>query len=538
MMRLSKTPFLALISLFLLSNIVITSLIIRSAPSKKAEQPYKKIVEDYWLETDQSRQDATIRSLYPELKNDFPHLIETHKFFSTNYNKNQTDGMESFSELTMRIFSFYQFAKRKNWQTLTRMSFQSLQHYGSALQRYITEEKLDLQKVIVFNAEMKNLTRNSRLRDEDKNLVYSKLTSINKNLNKVEDYVGKKNSLNKIKGELANDLASLANYSKPQTSFTTIDSLTELPISILKYLVVQYLGAGIIFFLLMNLYRSKKEVLFQSCFDENETAMALLNKKGQFKFLNDSFKEVLPFKKYSFSSNLSWQSFEKLGSIEFKTPIKEIKSSLVTAAKFNINDEVKNFFVKISPNSRHKGFVLTLIPEEQFQTYQELRDIPAFEPPEAKEQIHLSYVLEDVITDLSPLFQSKQVELNLNIKEDDLYLTGNIETTYNAFSSFLRDLVLALAPKSKSKTFDLTLERSLDGIVLQANIIDIKLASTVLKSNFKVEENGKLTKRSLNQGIEVLKNSKLGFDLDLNIKNNFDINNRFTGSNISVEMRQ
>jgi len=538
MMRLSKTPFLALVSLFLLSNIVITSLIIRSAPSPKEEKPYAEFVEEYWLESDLAKQDSNIRSLYPELTRNFPQLVETHKFYSKNYKENQIEGMESFSELTMRIFSFHQFTKRKNWQTLTRMSFQALQHYGSALQRYITEDKLDLQKVIIFNTEMKNLTRSSRLRSEDKELVYSKINAINTKLNKVEDYVGKKNSLNKIKGELANDLAKLANFSKPQSGFTTIDELTKLPPSTLKNLLVQYLAAGLLFFIMMNLYRPKKEVLFSASFDENETAMALLNKKGQFKTINNSFKEILPFNQFNFINNLDWGSFEKIASIDFKTPIKEVKSTLVTSARFTIGEEVKYFLVKLTPSRKIRGYILTLLPENEIQTFQELRDIPVFEPPESKERIHISHILEDVIADLSPLFQSKQVELNLNIKDDDLFLTGNIESTYGAFSSFLRDLVLALAPKSKSKTFDLTLEKNIDGIVLRANIRDIKLASTILKSSFKVEENGKLKKRNLNQGIEVLKNSNLGFEVDFNMKNNFDIDNKFTGSNISVEMRQ
>ncbi|MBK25232.1 MAG: hypothetical protein CME70_14655 [Halobacteriovorax sp.] len=538
MMRLSKTPFLALVSLFLLTNIVITSLIIRSAPSPKEEKPYAQIVEEYWLETNLSKQDSTIRSLYPELTKNFPQLVETHKFYSTNFKKNQVEGMESFSELTMRIFSFHQFTKRKNWQTLTRMSYQALQHYGSALQRYITEDKLDLQKVIIFNTEMKNLTRNSRLRREDQNLVFSKINAINSKLNKVEDYVGRKNSLNKIKGELANDLAKLANFSKPKSGFTTIDELTKLPPSTLKNLLVQYLVAGLIFFVMMNLYRSKKEVLFSATFDESETAMALLNKKGQFKYINNTFKEILPFNQYNFLNNLNWENFEKLSSIDFKTPIKQIKSPLITSAKFKIDDELKYFLVKLTPSHALKGYSLTLLPETEIQTFQELRDIPEFQPPESKERIHISHILEDVIADLSPLFQSKQVELSLNIKEDDLFLTGNIQSTYNAFSGFLRDLILALAPKSKSKTFDLTLDRNLDGIVLSANIMDIKLASTILKSSFKVEENGKLKKRSLNQGIEFLKNSNLGFEVDFNMKNNFDLDNKFTGSNISVEMRQ
>jgi hypothetical protein len=66
---------------------------------------------------------------------------------------------------------------------------------------------------------------------------------------------------------------------------------------------------------------------------------------------------------------------------------------------------------------------------------------------------------------------------------------------------------------------------------------DIKLATPILKSNFKFVEEGRTKKRNLNQGIDILRNSGLGFDIDLNFKNNFDINNRFTGSNISIEMR-
>lgn len=538
MMKLSKTPFLALVSLFLLINIVITALLIRTAPGPKKDYPYKNVVESYWLETNPERQSSLLTSLYPEIQRDFPQLVETHKFYKANKEKNQVSGMQSFSELTLRMFSFHQYVKRKNWLTLTRMSYQGLQHYGSALQRYITEDKLDLSKVIVFNTEMKSLTRQSQLRPEDKKLVLARISSLNSDLNSVEDYVGKKESLNKIKGELNNDLASLSTFSKPFVGLSYLDTITTLPFATTKLLLTQYLISGFIFFMMMSLYRSRNEKKLSALFDDGDQPLAVLNKRGQFKEINNAFKNILPYTKFSLINNMNWQSFEKLASIDFKTPLSEVRGPLVTSGSLTIDEVAENFLIRLTPNKKLKGFVLNLVPENEIQTYQEISDIPVFSPPETKEEVHISYILEDVVTELSNLFQSKQVELSLNLKGDNHVLTGNIEKTHQAFSTFIRDMVLALAPKSKTKNFSLTLEQTLDGITLRADMEDVKLATPILKSNFKFEEEGKTKKRNLNQGIEVLKNSGLGFDIDLNFKNNFDIDNKFTGSNISIEMRQ
>lgn len=536
MMRLSKTPFLALVSLFILVNIFVTSAIVRTAPSPKAEKPFQDIVESYWLEKDPAKQDVLLESLYPELAKSFPQLIQVHQFFTNNRKINQTEGRQALSELTLKIFSLHSFVKRRNWQTLSRMSYQGLQHYGSALQRYITEDKFDVSKVFAFNQEMKNLTMNSKLRPDDKKIVMAKISSINKDLNRAEGYVGKKHNLNKIKGELNNELATLSSFVRPSAGISYLDSVTQLPFKTIELIVAQYLISGFIFFMLMGLYRPREEVLYNAIYGETDQPMALLDKKGRFRSINKALKEVLPFTKFNMINKMNWDSFEKLARIDFKTPIKEVVLPLTTSGTFTINEEPHEFMVRLSPNKKLKGYILTLTPNHEIQTYQEIHDVPAFTPPKVEEDVFLSHILEDVVTDMSNLFQSKKVNLQLDIKGERHVLTGDMNKTYRAFSEFIRDMVLALSPKSKSKNFKLTLEQTLDGVVLTARMDDVKLASPILKSNFKVDANGKTVKRNLNQGIEGLKNAELGFDIDLNFKNNFDIDNKFVGSNISIAM--
>ena len=352
---------------------------------------------------------------------------------------------------------------------------------------------------------MKNLTKANRLRDGDKKMVLAKLDRLNKDLNKVEIYIGKKNNLTKIQNELNNDLAHLSNYSKPFTGLNYMDSLTTIPFSTLKTLAAQYLFSGLIFIIMLGFYRSRAGKLHNSLFAHGDQATALLNKKGLFIDINDSFKAILPFNKFSLLRNLNWSSFEKLARVDFKNPIKDVKSPLVTSASFTIDEETHKFMARLTPNKKLKGYVLTLTPALEVETYNELSAIPDFSPPEIKEEVHLSHILEDVVAEHSILFQSKQVELHLKVKGDNHVLTGNIDKTHLAFSTFIRDMVLALAPKSKTKSFTLTLEETLDGITLHASMDDVKLATPILKSNFKFEEEGKTKKRNLNQGIEVLK---------------------------------
>lgn len=537
MMKLSKMPFMALVSLFLLSNILFTAYIVSLTPSISVDKPFKETVSTYWRSQDISSKDTIIKSLYPEIQKDFPQLVQTHKFYDTNNKKNQIAGKQAFSELTLRIFSFYQFVKRKNWQTLTRMSYQSLQQYSSALDNYITDGSFNAKKVMRYNNEMKSLTRSSRLKTQDQTVVLSKIDVLNKDLNRVEIYIGEKAALNKIKNEMTPDLSSLANYSKSPAGLTYIDQITDLPFRTIQLLIAQYLVSGIFFFVIMGLYRSKRDFKFHALFEKGDQPYALLNKNGDFLEVNNSLKEVLPFKKFNLIRNLNWSSFEKLASIDLKTPISKIKNTHITSGKFVIGDVSQDFLVRLSPNKKFGGFALNLIPAKEIEMFQDLNALPVFTPPEAKEDVHLSYILEDVIAELSILFQSKQVELNLVLSSKNHVITGNIDKTHIALKTFIRDLVLSLAPKSRTKTFTLTLEDTLDGITLRADMDDVKLASPILKSNFKFEEAGKMKKRNLNQGIEVLKNSGVGFEIDLNFGNNFDINNKFIGSNISIEMR-
>ncbi|MFT6069047.1 MAG: PAS domain-containing protein [Bacteriovoracaceae bacterium] len=536
-MKLSRTPFLALVSIFLLANILVTSLIIQSSKKTAPSKPYKNIVESYWLESDTDKQNQILTNLYPEVKRDFPQLVQTHKFFIKNNLENQSFGTQTFSELTLRMFSLFQYVKRKNWLTLERMSFQTIQHYSSALEKLVTSEKLDFSKVFRFTSEIKELTMNSRLSNTDKKIVVAKVNKINADLNKVEDYIGKKLSLKKINNELNNDLSSLAQFEKEPGAFILLDGLTNLPFSTIKVLAAQYLISGFLFFGLLGLYRSKGELSFEGLFEDSPIPTAFLNKKGQFIALNDSFKDILPYTNFSHLKKLTWDSFQKLARIEFKTPVDKIEGALVSSATLDDGENRHDFMVRLTPNKKLGGFCLSLYADNEIQVYQELSAVPDFLPPTLKEDVNVSHLLEDVIAELSNLFQSKQIELSLNIKGDKHKLYGDIEKTKMALKDFIRDLVFALAPKSKTKRFILSLEETLDGIVLNADMDDIKLATPVLKSNFKFEEEGKTKKRNLNQGIDILRNSGLGFDIDLNFKNNFDINNKFTGSNISIEMR-
>ncbi len=536
-MKLSRTPFLALVSIFLLANILVTSLIIQSSKETTPDKPYKNTVESYWFEKDINKQNQMLVNLYPELKKDFPQLVQTHQFFIKNNLENQKFGTQTFSELTLRMFSLFQYVKRKNWLTLERMSFQTIQHYNSALEKLVTTEKLNFSKVFRFTSEIKELTLNSRLSNSDKEIVVGKVNKINSDLNKVESYIGKKLSLNKINNELNNDLSNLAQFEREPGAFVLLDGLTNLSYGTLKLLATQYLISGFLFAGLIGMYRSRGELSFEGLFEDSPIPTAFLNKKGQFIALNDSFKEILPYTNFSLLKKLSWDSFQKLARVEFKTPLNKIEGSFVTSATLSDGEVNNEFMVRLTPNKKLGGFCLSLYADDEIQVYQELSAVPDFLPPTLKEDVNVSHLLEDVIADLSNLFQSKQIELSLNIKGDNHKLYGDIEKTKMALKDFVRDLVFALAPKSKTKRFILSLEETLDGIVLNADMDDIKLATPVLKSNFKFEEEGKTKKRNLNQGIDILRNSGLGFDIDLNFKNNFDINNKFTGSNISIEMR-
>lgn len=528
---------MALVSIFLLANILVTSLIIQSTSKTDSIKPYKNMVESYWLEQDSNKQNQMLINIYPEVNRDFPQLVQTHQFFSKNNLKNQKEGSQHFSELTLRMFSLFQFVKRKNWLTLERMSYQTIQHYSSSLEKLITTEQLNLAKVFRFTAEIKELTLASKLSSENKKIVLSKVNQINSDLNKVEDYIGKKNSLRKIKNELSNDLSTLAQFEKEPGAFVLLDGLTNLPYSTLKLLAAQYLISGFFFFGLIGLYRSKGELSFEGLFQDSPIPTAFLNKKGQFTSINDSFKNILPYTNFNLLRNLTWDSFQKLARIDFKTPVDKVEGSIVSSATLNIDEVETSFMVRLTPNKKLGGYCLNLFSGDEIQVYQELSSVPDFLPAVVKEDVNLSHLLEDVVAELSILFQSKQIELSLNIKGDRHRLFGDIEKTKLALKEFVRDLVFALAPKSKTKRFILSLEETLDGIVLNADMEDIKLATPVLKSNFKFEEEGRTKKRNLNQGIDILRNSGLGFDIDLNFKNNFDINNRFTGSNISIEMR-
>lgn len=476
-------------------------------------------------------------NLYPEVERDFPQLVQTHQFFNKNNTVNQAIGVQTFSELTLRMFSLFQFVKRKNWLTLERMSFQTIQHYNSALEKYITTEQLDFSKVFRFTSEIKELTQRSKLADSNKEIMLSKLDQINSDLNKVEDYLGKKQSLGKIKNELTNDLSNLAQFEKEPGAFVILDGLTNLPYATLKELATQYLISGFFFFGLLGLYRSKNEKSFEGLYEDSSIPTAFLNKKGQFISLNNSFKEILPYTNFNLLRNLTWDSFQKLAQIEFKTPVNKIAGTIISSATLNNGEDESSFMVRMTPNKKLGGFSLSLFNDNEIQIYHELSSIPDFLPPTLKEEINVSHLLEDVVAELSILFQSKQIELSLNLRSENHTLQGDLVKTKLALKDFVRDLVFALAPKSKTKRFNLSIEDTLDGIVLNADMEDIKLANPVLKSNFKFEEEGKTKKRNLNQGIEILRNSGLGFDIDLNFKNNFDINNRFTGSNISIEMR-
>lgn len=536
MMKLSKMPFMALVSLFLLTNILTTAFIITSAPPLSSDKPYSNIIKKYWNESDAVKQHAILRGLYPEIQKDFPELVHTHKFYSDNDNKNMLTGKQAFSELTLGMFSFYQYAKRKNWQTITRMSYQSLQQYGASLERYITDKKFNIRKVMRYNNEMKNLIRSSRINTLDKKIVFAKIDSLNKNLNRAEIYAGERQSLNKIKSELNNDLGQLSNFSRSVSGLNYIDQLTKISASTAELLVAQYIVSGFILFIMLSLFQTNN-VTQKTKLEDSALPVAHLNKKGQFLQVNDSLKGLLPFKKFNLIKNLNWGSFEKLASVDLKTPIEEIKAPLITSGSFTQNDIKNNFLIRIAPNQTTGGYTLNLVDSVEIENFQEINDLPAFNPPEVNEDLHLSYILEDVVAELSNLFQSKQVELNLKLKGEKHVLTGNVEKTHLALKTFIRDMVLALSPRSRTKQFNLTLENTIDGLSLRADMNDVKLATPILKSNFKFEEAGKIKKRSLNQGIDVLKNSGLGFDIDLNFGNNFDINNKFIGSNISIEMR-
>ena len=329
----------------------------------------------------------------------------------------------------------------------------------------------------------------------------------------------------------------MAQFEKKSGPFVLFDGLTNLPYSTLKLLAAQYLVSGFFFFGLLGLYRSRGELNFEGLYEDSPIPTAFLNKKGQFTSINNSFKNILPYTNFKLLRNLTWDSFQKLARIEFKTPVNKIEGSLISSATLNIQDTKTSFMVRLTPNKKLGGYCLNLFSDNEIQVYQELSCVPDFLPPVLQEDINLSFLLEDVVSELSILFQSKQIELNLNIKGDRHKLYGDVEKTKLALKEFVRDLVFALAPKSKTKRFNLILEQTLDGIVLNADMEDIKLATPILKSNFKFVEEGRTKKRNLNQGIDILRNSGLGFDIDLNFKNNFDINNRFTGSNISIEMR-
>ena len=169
---------------------------------------------------------------------------------------------------------------------------------------------------------------------------------------------------------------------------------------------------------------------------------------------------ILTFLVYYLVVNLLMSIFNKFDKIvnmnktlqDLKN-IKDVRESL-----FKITHEIKNPIAVCKgyldmfdiDNKDHSKKYIPIMKEEIDRTLLLLQDFLSLNGVKInKEELDINYLIEEVVDNYKPLLNEKQIELNLNLIDDEIYIQGDYNRLVQVFINVIKNSIEAIKENGK-----------------------------------------------------------------------------------------
>jgi hypothetical protein len=146
------------------------------------------------------------------------------------------------------------------------------------------------------------------------------------------------------------------------------------------------------------------------------------------------------------------------------------------------------------------------------------------------QDINLTEITEQVLSDLSPIFQSKNLQVLFESSEEYMVKENKVRLS-RTLNSLISDIALAVAPRSNDKTLTLQILRENESVILNTKIKDICLSQAVLFDPYTGNESNA---HCLEESLEAFEQTTSG---KVSVKNHYDPVDKSLFSNINLMFR-
>lgn len=225
----------------------------------------------------------------------------------------------------------------------------------------------------------------------------------------------------------------------------------------------------------------------------------------------------------TYLSLLLFQKGEEI--VKLHMTIKELeKEKQIRLSLFQITHEIKNPIAVCKGyldmfdvnNKEHSKKYIPIIKEEIARTLILLQDFLSIQKIKIEKDIlDINLLLEEILTSLGPLFKEKEIQIDSNITEDEIYINGDYNRLKQVFINILKNSIEAMTNQKEHK-LSLLLTESKNEIEIRIIDNGIGISEENLKKMknpfFSTKQNGTGLGIYLSNEIVKAHDGKISFD--------------------------